>query len=171
MSAPSALVIGGSLRLLMNEIIDAERTLNDEITAAKVLDLVPQELPYLSVVRWRPSSFDAPGIYHGISPSPFEQQDQLRWRDVINVVVRIGVAYGNDSSEMDFLEAYTDLWRQVMDPLILGPAGQQTRPFNGTAQWAERTDMRSVQDSFNDIPYACMEFIIQARMDRLINPT
>jgi hypothetical protein len=31
--------------------------------------------------------------------------------------------------------------------------------------------MRSVTDSFNDIPYPAVEFVIQCRLDRMVQPT
>jgi hypothetical protein len=171
MSVTSALVKGGSIKFLLDEVYAVANSLNPAIVQAMADGLVPEGLPSLVVYRWRPTSFDAPGIYHAVAPSPFEQMDQLRWRDTINLLVRIGVAYGSDSSEMDLLEPYTDIWRQQVDPLLTGPAGSAVRPFNGAAEWAVRTDMRSVEDQFNEVPYACMEFVIQARMDRMINPT
>jgi hypothetical protein len=148
----------------MDEIVAAEHQVNAAMATAKADGLIPQELPTLSIERWKPTQFDAPGIYHMISSSPFEQRDDYRWRDTLNILVRIGVAYGSDSEEMYFLEPYTDLWKSVMDPLI----STRTQPFNGAATWAERTDMRSVEDSFNDVPYACMEFVVQCRLDRMI---
>lgn len=165
MTASSALVKGGSLRLLMDEIVAAENGLNAAIAAAKTAALVPIDLPSLKVYRWRPAQLDAPALYHSIAPSPFAQRDDLRWRDTINVLVRIAVPYGSDASEMDQLEPYSDLWRQTMDPLLV----TRTKPLNGAATWAERTDMRSVEDTFNEVPYACVEFVLQARLDRMIN--
>lgn len=169
MSADSALIQGGSLRLLMNELITVENGMNDAIQVAKDAGLIDTTIPSIQVHRWRPTSINPPSVYNLISPSPFQQMDQLRWRDTINILVRIAVAYGEDSSEMYILEPLTDVFRQQIDPLLAGSVG--TRPFNGAAEWAERSDMRSVEDQFNDIPYACMEFVIQARMDRMIVPT
>lgn len=168
MSAGTAFERGGSLKILMDEVVAVAHGVADAIPAAKTASLVPDELPSLSVYRWRPTQFDAPGIYHWIAPSPFRQEDMMRWRDTINVLVRVGVAYGTEGSEMDFLEPYCDLYRQQVDPLIGANANSGTQPFNGAAHWAERTDMRSVNDEFNGIPYLCMEFVIQARLDRRI---
>lgn len=167
MSANDARALGGSLKLLMDEVCTAERTINDVLRQGKEDGLIASDVPALEFHRWRPAAIDPPSLYNLVAPSPFVQADQLRWRDTINLAVRIAVPYGEHSSEMEWLEPLSDCFRQAIDPML----GTQTNPFNGAAKWAERTDMRSMEDAFNEVPFACMEFIIQCRLDRMMQPT
>ncbi len=147
----------GSLGVLMDELMKAEDPgLNN---------VLPQGTKKLVVYRWRPRTIDPPCLYHMVGSAPFTQMDVGRWRDTINIILRVAIPLTNDAEDMEAIETYTDAVRLVLDPAI----GKTGRPLNGAATWAERTDMRvHTVDDFDGITYLCSEFLLQFRLDRMI---
>jgi hypothetical protein len=148
----------GSITTLMRELMAAEAAIND---------VIPAGIPKLDIQKWRPGSIDPPALYHVISGSPFTQLDTGAWRDTLSIGARIAVPPDDYENEMEIFETYTDAFREVMDPVL----GARRRPLNGAANWAQRTDMRSVLDEFPGVTYHAMEFLLQFRLDRMIDPT
>lgn len=152
----------GSIKALLDAVTGAEAGLN----APGVLPSSGPGSDEIVVYRWRPRQVDPPCLYHMVASAPFEQRDQARWRDTLNLLARLAMPMTNDEEEMEALEVYSDAFREVMDP-VLSKTGN---PMGGAATWADRTDMRSVVDDFNDVPYLCMEFLLSFRLDRRIDP-
>ncbi len=155
---PAPVLTAGSLQTLMERLVAAEAGIND---------VIPAEVDSLDISMWKPASPDPPVLYHAISNAPFSARDTATWRDNLMLLARIGVPHGDDQDTMTDLTILTDAFRLVMDPIL----GARGRPLDGAAQWAERTDMRTVLDDFNEVPFMCMEFVLQFRLDRLIEPT
>lgn len=154
----NAQALGGSLKLLMNELTDAERAIDA---------VLPDDVAGLDYNRWRPNSIEPPSLYHVLGSAPFQQLDTAQWRDTLNILARIAIPHEEPGAAEGLLEEYGDAFRQVMDPVL----GARGRPLNGAALWAERTDMRTTEDEFGGVPYLCIEFLLQFRLERLVTPT
>lgn len=158
MAAPTALDLGASLRLWMDALLVLEAEINNQL---------PDGLRSLSIERWRPNTIDPPALYHLVGAGPTELRD-VRVRDNLTLYARIAMPFGDSASEMDELEQYIDIFRQVVDPALM----ESSHPLGGAAVWADRTDMRlPVPEEFNGIPYQAVDFTLSVRLERFIVAT
>lgn len=160
MAVPSTAVErGASLRIFMNELTELEGGLNTYIAGMATSDKPPS----LQLLRWRRTSIEPPSLYHQIVGSDSGLVDPARLRDTITVSTRIAVAIGDDGYESDWLlEQYIDIYRTVMDP----PLHEVGRPLDEAATFANRTTMRTLIDTFNDVPFLAVEFLLGVQLNR-----
>jgi hypothetical protein len=137
----------GSLAALIQELVEIEKTVD----------------PRLRVYDWQPIEPDLPAIFNWLAPSTFEIRDQMRWRDNVSIIVRIGVWHSDD--DMYQLVEFADAFRDVMDDAVYN-----FRPVGSKAIWAERNGMNMAQLEFNGAPALGIEFPMTFRLDRRIEP-
>jgi hypothetical protein len=146
----TTMVPTGSLREMMDQLVRLEETIH----------------PDLLVLRWQPVGVpDLPAIWNWIAPSPFEIRDQMRWRDTMNIVIRLGLRHTDFDTEMDDVEKYCDAVRDIVDDALYNNS-----PLNGTATWARRTGMQMQSFEFNNISVMGVEFPLEIQLDRRIQP-
>jgi hypothetical protein len=139
----------GSLATVMSRLVELEKQVHDE----------------LRVYRWPPRVPDLPCIWNTMPSAPFEQRDTGRFRDNLNISVRVGIRHTDVDEQMAKLEEYADAFRFVIDPALWthNPLG---------AKWAIRQDMRIIPVTFGADPEVlhviALEFPIQVQLDRMI---
>lgn len=138
----------GSLRWIMDEVVEMERAVH----------------PDLTVFRWQPRRPQLPGIWNWINNAPFEQRDLARWRDNIELLVRVGIQHNDVDEEMAQLEEYADALRETIDRYL----AQDGDPFNGAVYKAQRTGMRTVGLDTGDVLVLAVEFPILLWVDRIL---
>jgi hypothetical protein len=148
-----ALIPTGSIKLFMDQLVVQEELVHGD----------------LRVYRWRPLEVEAPALYNWITDAPFEQRDLARWRDTLNLSVRIAMLLTDPETMYGRLEEYADAFREVMDPAFDPQA--QGGPLAGTATRIARTGMRMVPDRFTGQDYLAIEFSVSAQLDRFIHAT
>lgn len=118
----------------------------------------------LRVYRWRPNGLpQLPACWNQMVPSTFEPTAVGRWTDTVRIAARVGVRHTDPSAEQQRIEWLTDTFREIVDP-ALAPT---VDPIGGVRK-AERVSMGLALDEFNGVDLLCMEFIIQATLDRII---
>lgn len=147
----NTLTPNGSLAKTIEALVEIEKTVH-----------VPG-LPALRVYEWQPIDPELPSLFNWLAPSTFEIRDQRRWRDNVTIIARICVDHADD--DMYTLVQYADAFRDVIDD-----AFYNFQPLSNSAKWAERTSMNMTQIEFNGIPALGIEFPLNFRMDRTIEP-
>jgi hypothetical protein len=145
----------GSLRFLMDKLYDLEQTIFPEDTGVRCY-------------RWQPvDSVDLPAMWNWMTDSPFEQYDQMRWKDHFNILVRIGIFHNEVDQDMALIEDLTDQFRLVIDSALYK---LDVGPLQGAAYKAERLAMRNVGIEIGGVPVFTMEFPIVFHVARTIPP-
>ena len=152
MSIASTPTLVGSLRAMMDNLVELERHVHPDLR------------PY----RWRPRLPDLPCLWNWIPDAPFEQRDLGRVRDNVTVVPTIGVRHTDVDHEMALVEEYADAFRALIDPAL-----NTKHPLG--AQWAKRQTMRmagvTIGAGDGAIPVLVVEFPILVQLDRMIDPS
>lgn len=146
----------GSLASFMNALVALEQSAAAQILSESSIDM--------RVYRWRPNTIELPALWNWMGPSPYEQRDLSRFRDTLTILTRVGVRHTDVDEEMAQLELIADGFREVADPALAS-----WRPLSGSATATIRRGMGMAVDRFNDVPVLCIEFSIEARMDRQIS--
>ena len=136
----------------MDKLIALEKTVSDDL---RVYRYQPAELP------------DLPAIWNWVGGGTFSIVDQMRWRDQVEILVRLGLQHTDVDQDMEKIETYTDDFREVIDDALYNI---KVGPLQGAAVRGSRTAFRNIGIAFNDIPVLCMEFPITFDIDRRIVP-
>lgn len=146
---PATLTPTGSLAELIKELVLLEKTVH----------------PDLRVYDWQPVDPELPAIFNWLAPSTFEIRDQMRWRDSVVIIARLAVDHSDEGEDMRSLVEYADAFRDVIDDALYN-----FHPVGGKAIWADRTGMNMAQFEFNAVTALGIEFPLQFRLDRRIEP-
>jgi len=141
--------VPGKFQAFMDALVTLEKTIH----------------PDLPVYRWQPYSFEPPAVFNWLGDSPFEIRDQSRWRDTLQVLVRVGCRYTEQNVLMEKVEEFTDAARETLDAAF---AADQT--LGGTAREVHRTLMRFSTFHVGDIDVFGPELVVSAQIDRHLSP-
>lgn len=141
----------GSLRDFMDAWVGLEQTVH----------------PDLRVYRWRPSMMpELPALYNWMTDAPHEVRGTGGLvRDTITLLCRIAIRHTDVDEQMAVIEIFADAFRNVVDTALRFPSQS---PLTGIALSADRTGMRTVLDTFNETDVMCIEFSVQAKLDRVL---
>lgn len=122
--------------------------------------------PRVRVYRWRPENVpELPAIYNWLGDSPATWADVCTVHETLTINARLAVRHSDVGDEMDLLEDLADRFRDVVDQQLNRTGG----PLGGV-QYARRTGMRNVIDRFGDVPVLALEFPVEVRVHRTVQP-
>lgn len=122
----------------------------------------------LTVTRWQPRQAQPPCLWNWLPQgAPFEQRDQVRWRDTLPIEVRIGIQHTEVDQEMADLEVLADVARDVIDTALANPTNAN-QYLGGAATWAKRTSMRTAVWDISGVQLLGLALVVQVQMDRQI---
>jgi hypothetical protein len=162
-----AIPVPGSLRALMDEVVLLEQRAADALAASGEV-LATGDL--VRVYRWQPYSMQVPAFFNWIATAPFEQRDQIRYRDNVQLLVRCAIAHTDTDQDMGDIEVLADYMRDVLDREFnlqrsdLHPGG----PLNGVVTRAYRQGMRTAVWTIGGAQLLGMEFPCMFWLDRQI---
>lgn len=140
-------VLTGSMRTLITNVTEMEKRVSDE----------------LFVYPWRPPAPEPMCIYNWLQPSPFQLIDQVKHRDVVNLVATLAFRHTDMPIEMARAMDFVDVFREVIDTELYTktPCG---------AHWAQRQSMQTSSPTFGAVQYLGFDFGITFHLDRMIQP-
>lgn len=161
MSVPA--VVGPLSAATFRQLMDAWVALLAQV-AARSAD---SNLPTLKVYRWQPhGNIATPALFNWLLPSQWVVKDSAQGQDTVALVCRLGLDHTPDGTiELDYLEDYVDLFRQVVDPQLWTPANR--RPLEGTVYRAQRQTMQMETLDIGQ-PLLCVGFNMQFDVERRI---
>lgn len=143
----------GSIATFMDSLVALEQTI-DPVN--------------LNVYRWRPPTISTPAVYNWLLASPSDIPATQIVRDIMNFAVRVVVLISDIDEEEASVENYFDLVRNVLDQDLIEPSKSTLR---SAAYHCHRSSARTLTDTFNEIPYMCLELVIAAEFRRGFSPT
>lgn len=154
----------GSVKALMDQLVPLEQRAADQVgttlnTGAAV-----------RVYRWQPYSIQVPAIFNWIVTAPFEQRDQIRYRDSVQILMRCGITHTDVDQDMTDIEVLADSLRDVIDTEfnLQKSAAHPNGPLNGVATRAIRQGMRTAVWQIGGAQLLGMEFPLMFWLDRQI---
>lgn len=160
-----ALPVPGSLRALMDQVV----LLEEQVAAGLAGQLATGG--GVRVYRWQPNgTVQVPAICNWIGTAPFEQRDQVRYRDSVQLLVRVMIAHADDTQDQGDIETMADYVRLVLDAEfnLQKSSAHPNGPLNGVATRAIRQGMRTAVWQIGGAQLLGMEFPCLFWLDRQI---
>lgn len=153
----------GSLKALMDALVPLEQV------AATAIGTQLTTGSQVRVYRWQPRSVQVPAIFNWIATAPFEQRDQVRYRDNVQVLARCAIAHTDSDEEMADIEVLADVLRDIIDTEF--NKQQPNPPLGGTVTRALRQGMRTAVWDIGGAQLLGMELPLLFWLDRQLSLT
>jgi hypothetical protein len=159
----------GSLKALVDQIVALEAQVQTRVNSGNNGGTYLTANQLLRTYRWQPHVVQPPALWNWIGNAPYEQRDQTRFRDNVQVLVRIGILHGDTDQEMVDLETIADHARDMIDPAL--NKRQNPGPLGGAATWAIRQGMRTAVWDIGGVQLLGIELPLMCQLDRQVPPT